>query len=271
MKTNYQNTGMLDIIFEHRNKAYGAYALRSEYDQRLRQAMLFSFTAIFLLGLGQWLHDHFTKQTIQLIDTEVVLKPSDEVHLKKPEVVEPLPLEKKPQAQAINTVRNPEMKVVQDNQTRTDSLVENTQLQNAESGLATNTSSNALGATDGTGTLPFAEPAPVPPVPSTPVRIAEVMPQFPGGEKALMKYLADNTRFPDYAREVGLGGKVISEFTVNEDGRISDIKILKSPSTVFDREVVRVVKTLPAFSPGMQQGRAVKVRYVLPFTFHVQD
>jgi protein TonB len=72
-------------------------------------------------------------------------------------------------------------------------------------------------------------------------------------------------------KEMGIGGKVTSEFTVNEDGRISDIKILKSPSKGFDREVARVVKLMPPFTPGMQQGRPVKVRFVLPFTFHLSD
>ena len=271
MKTNYENRPLLDIIFEHRNKAYGAYALRTGYDATIRQALFTTIAAVALLLTVKYLRDR-QHHHAQLLEHLVVAEPIAPVHLPEqpkpvvPQAAPPTP----PQSQATNTIRHTEMRVTENNNL-VDSLPNTEQLQLADAGLTTNFNGNPLGISDGTGTEPvFIEPTPAP-VPSAPVRICEVMPQFPGGDRALMKFLADHTEFPMRERELGIGGKVISEFTVNEDGRVSDIKILKSPSGGFDKEVVKVVKMLPAFKPGMQQGKAVKVRYVLPFTFNVSD
>lgn len=271
MKTNYQKESMLDMIFEHRNKAYGAYALRSSYHSTIRQALMISLSAVLLLLFGKLLSDKLKGGQQNGIEHIVVVDPIPPVILPiTPPIVPPAtPAGQPPQSQASNTIRHTEMNVTADNQL-TDSLPTQEQLQLADAGLTTNLNGKPNGISDGTGTEPiYIEPTP--PVLQGPVRIAEVMPEFPGGEKALMKFLADHTEFPYREREMGIGGKVISEFTVNEDGRVSDIKILKSPSSGFDKEVNRVVKILPAFKPGMQQGRPVKVRYVLPFTFNVND
>lgn len=271
MKTNYQKESMLDMIFEHRNKAYGAYALRSSYHSTIRQALMITVSAVLLLLFGKLLADKLKGVQKNGIEHIVVADPIPPVILPiTPPVVPPAtPAGQPPQSQASNTIRHTEMSVTADNNL-TDSLPTPEQLQLADAGLTTNLNGKPNGISDGTGTEPiYIEPTP--PVSQGPVRIAEVMPEFPGGEKALMRFLAEHTGFPDREREMGIGGKVISEFTVNEDGRVSDIKILKSPSSGFDKEVNRVVKILPAFKPGMQQGRPVKVRYVLPFTFNVND
>ena len=269
MKTNYQNVPLLDMIFEHRNKSYGAYALRKSYDKTIAQSILVSFSFIFLLVFGKYMSERLKSPAKNTAIRFVTLDPINELHLPKPEVLKPLPPANPPKARAVNTQRNVEMNVVSNNNAVSDSIIPNAQ-QTAESGLANNQSLNTLGATDGTGTLAFAPPAETKPVDNSPQRV-EIMPEFPGGEKALMKFLAEHTEFPSYERELGLGGKVISEFTVNEDGRVSDIKILKSPGSGFSKSVTKVVNMLPPFKPGMQQNRAVKVRYVLPFTFHVDE
>ncbi len=271
MKTNYQNASMLDMIFEHRNKAYGAYALRNDYNRRITNALLITFSSIFILGFGKLLSDKMKSHTTNAIGPIVVVEPIPEIHLEdKPIEIEKTKLPDVPQSQAIQTVENPEMKVTADNQT-TDSIPTVDQLRDAESGIHTNLNGNNIGVTDGTGTELAFNPPSAPAASSEPIRIAEIMPKFPGGEEALMKFLNKHTVFPDMEREMGVGGKVVSEFTVNEDGKVSDIKILRSPSKGFDKEVVRVIKLMPPFSPGMQQGRAVKVRFVLPFTFSVSD
>ena len=270
MKTNYQNASMLDMIFENRNKNYGAYALRNDYSRRITNALLITFSSIFILGFGKFLSDKMKNHTTNAFGHIVVVEPIPEVHLQD----EPIEIEKPklpdvPQSQPIQTIENPEMNVTADNQAN-DTIATVDQFHYAESGLTTNLNGNKIGATDGMGTeLAFNSPPPAPAVSSEPIRIAEIMPKFPGGEEALMKFLSKNTIFPDMEREMGVGGKVVSEFTVNEDGKVSDIKILKSPSKGFDKEVTRVIKLMPPFSPGMQQGRPVKVRFVLPFTFSV--
>lgn len=270
MKTNYQNVPLLDMIFEHRNKSYGAYALRTSYDKTIAQSILVSLSLIVLLGFGKYLSDRLKSPAKNTAIRLVTLDPVKEIHLPKPDVVKPQPAAEPPKARAVNTQRNVEMRVVTNNQTPTDSIIPAKEL-TAESGLTNNQIPGTLGATDGKGTLAYAPPVNTTPADNKPPYIVEKMPEFPGGEKALMKFLAEHTEFPTYERELGLGGKVVSEFTVNEDGRVSDIKILKSPGSGFSKSVTKVVNMLPAFKPGMQQDRPVKVRYVLPFTFHVED
>lgn len=94
--------------------------------------------------------------------------------------------------------------------------------------------------------------------------VVEHMPEFPGGDEALVSFIQKNIQYPDDAREIGVQGRVIVVFVVNEDGSISDMKIKKSVWPSIDKEVLRVMTLLPNFKPGTQQGKKVKVTYVLP-------
>ena len=100
--------------------------------------------------------------------------------------------------------------------------------------------------------------------------VVEQMPSFPGGKKALMEYVKENTEYPAKAVKNKIQGRVIVQFTVDEKGRLSDIKVVKSVEPYLDAEAVRVVKSMPRWNPGMQNGKAVKVRYTLPVTFRLQ-
>jgi protein TonB len=93
------------------------------------------------------------------------------------------------------------------------------------------------------------------------------MPEFPGGEKEMMNYLHKNTRYPTAARENGIEGTVMLEFVVNEDGSISGLKALRQVSGGCTEEAMRVVKSMPKWKAGMQNGNAVKVYFRLPVTF----
>ena len=100
--------------------------------------------------------------------------------------------------------------------------------------------------------------------------VVEQMPSFPGGMKALFDYLEKNTEYPVKAVKNKIQGRVIVQFTVDEKGRLSDIKVVKSVEPSLNAEAVRVVKSMPRWNPGMQNGKAVKVRYTLPVTFRLQ-
>lgn len=95
----------------------------------------------------------------------------------------------------------------------------------------------------------------------------EEMPSFPGGMAALMKYIKDNLRYPEICREGTAMGRVNVVFIVNEDGSLSDVKVIRSISPELDKEAIRVVKSMPKWNPAKQNGKAVKMKYVIPVNF----
>jgi protein TonB len=102
-----------------------------------------------------------------------------------------------------------------------------------------------------------------------PLQIAEQMPEFPGGQEAMMKFISSNINYPEDMAEAGVGGKVFIEFVVRADGSITDVRVLRgipaAPS--LDSEAVRVVKAMPKWIPGQQGGKPVDVVYRLPIMF----
>lgn len=101
-------------------------------------------------------------------------------------------------------------------------------------------------------------------------RSVDQMPQFPGGDAALMKYLSSHIQYPAMAAENNVQGKVILQFVVEKDGSVGEVKVARSVDKDLDKEAVRVVKTLPRFTPGRQNGQVVRVWYTLPVTFKLK-
>ena len=101
--------------------------------------------------------------------------------------------------------------------------------------------------------------------------VVESMPEFPGGQQALFKYLSENVKYPVIAQENGIQGRVICQYVVNKDGSIVDVEVVRSggdPS--LDKEAVRVIKSMPKWKPGKQRGKAVRVKYTVPVNFKLQ-
>lgn len=101
--------------------------------------------------------------------------------------------------------------------------------------------------------------------------VAEKMPEFPGGQEALMKYLSMNVRYPTEAQKNRIGGRVIVQFVITEDGSITQEKIVRGVEASLDTEALRVVRQMPKWSPGMEKGEPVKVRYNIPIFFRMPD
>jgi len=95
----------------------------------------------------------------------------------------------------------------------------------------------------------------------------EEMPQFPGGDVELLKYVAANVKYPEGARSNGIQGRVIARFCVTKEGKVNRVSILRSVSPELDNEALRVVSTIPEFIPGKQGGKAVDVWYMVPIEF----
>jgi protein TonB len=100
--------------------------------------------------------------------------------------------------------------------------------------------------------------------------VVESMPSFPGGDAALFKYLSDNIKYPVIAQESGIQGRVICQFVVNRDGSIVDIEVVRSVDRSLDTEAVRVIQSMPKWTPGKQRGKTVRVKYTLPVNFRLQ-
>lgn len=99
---------------------------------------------------------------------------------------------------------------------------------------------------------------------------AEEMPSFPGGEKALMQYIKDNTYYPEEMCEGAAQGRVMVGFVINEDESISDVKVLRSLTPECDEVAVKIVKGMPKWNPGKQNGKAVKTKYTVPVSFRTE-
>lgn len=121
----------------------------------------------------------------------------------------------------------------------------------------------------------IAPPPPPPPPPAPPTMLGsdttwtnvEEMPVFPGGEEALLKYIAENTKYPETAKEQSIQGKILVRFCITSKGGITQVSVLQGVSPDLDNEAMRVIKTLPEFEPGKQGGKPVSVWFVIPITF----
>ena len=99
----------------------------------------------------------------------------------------------------------------------------------------------------------------------------EQQPQFPGGETALLKYLQENIKYPPKALKDSIQGRVVVQFVVDKAGKVGEVKVVRSVNKDLDDEAVRLIKTLPKFYPGRQNGQAIAVWYTVPVTFKLQD
>ena len=100
--------------------------------------------------------------------------------------------------------------------------------------------------------------------------VTEINPTYPGGEEAMFKYIAKNITYPDSLKDKDIYGKVYCQFIIEKDGTISDAKIVRSPHPGFDPVVLKAVINMPKWNPGMQRGKAVRVRYILPVNFNLR-
>ena len=100
--------------------------------------------------------------------------------------------------------------------------------------------------------------------------VVEQMPAFPGGDAALMKYLSENIKYPKAAEKAGEQGRVVVNFIVEKDGAISNVNVVRSVTPTLDAEAVRVIKAMPKWVPGKQDGQFVRVKYNVPVSFKLQ-
>lgn len=241
-----------DIVFENHNKQYGAYAIRKYYPERLRNAFFYATSGmILLLAIPLLLQKFFpvkinVEPIVDYVYHPVPFVPDEHIMVRT----------EKP---AISKAIEKAVKFVPDK------VVDNVNpaepAKNDEpvsSGPETPTSPQ--GPENGNEMLPGLTPATVD---TTPKIWVSEMPTFPGGEKKLFEFLHNNLHYPPLDME----GTVYLSFIVGKDGKIRDIKVIRSLGRLFDEEASRVVGIMPDWNPGRQNGIPVAVQFKLPLTF----
>jgi periplasmic protein TonB len=257
-----------DIVFEGRNKDYGAYPIRYSYPFNLTIASLLVVALFISIIIAPVLFredqapinakPQTTKPDITIFDP---LPPIEHnIVIPKPVVAKPVKIEN-----AVPVITN-EVVEEKDMMSTTDEVKEFLD--------------NAYARTEGanieiTDVLPMETIAPAAPI-ETPVAVAPPepapapvvkAPEFPGGNKALVKWLSAHLNYPPMAQKMGIEGQVVVEFTVDMDGRVSDATIVKSLHRLCDQEAIRLVKSMPAWTPGESDGEKVVARRTLPIRF----
>ena len=272
-----------DLVFEGKNKDFGAYVIRTESTKRHNKAVMWTIIGAFLLGLliyglVQGVNYLEERRLANQQDIEEVLidmgqeaeEPEPEQQRVEPEKPEVLPEE------VLKSVKVTELQIVEDEKVKKEDEIK-TQDELKETETAFGQKDNEKGTEDRNVTRTLKEEVVVEKPVEKPkevkeevFRSVEQMPQFPGGEDALRKYLASHVNYPPMAAENNVQGKVVVQFVVEKDGKVGEVKVVRSVDKDLDREAVRVCKSLPKFTPGRQNGQAVSVWYTLPVTFKLQ-
>jgi protein TonB len=260
---------VLDIVFENRNKEYGAYELRKHYQGRMKKALLTMLGVVVVFAVLQsWKVPHKRISVLDVKDLDSLRLVEMTIKKDPPKLI--IPKQVKPVA-AINYqtyVVVPD-KFVHDTLHTMDELVDK-QISNKDiAGRPADGNEILSPANDGGnkgGEIEAKDKIEY----DVPLRHAEIMPQFPGGMEAFLKFMQRNLKQPEDFDE-GQKMVVLASFVVDAGGNIVNIAIDQKARPDLDAEVLRVIKKMPVWEPGMQNGRKVPVFYKLPVTFIAGD
>ena len=279
---NLSSREWCDLVFEGKNKDFGAYVIRTESTKRHNKAVLWSIIGTIIFGLlafgyvkaSQYIEERRIAEWGEQID--VIVDMSQEAEDPEPEQ-ERLEQEKPEVLQdVLNSIKVTELQIVEDNEVnREDEILSQDEIEQTNKAFGQTNVDN--GQDDRTQFQTAVDEVVVEKKEEKPKEVkeeihtlVEQMPQFPGGDAALMKYLSSHINYPTMAAENGVQGKVILQFVVEKDGRVGEVKIARSVDKDLDKEAIRVVKSLPKFTPGRQNGYPVRVWYTLPVNFKLQ-
>jgi len=262
----------LELVFDSRNKEYGAYDLRRDYARNMTRAMGFTFSVLILLTGVIYA---FKTDPAAIINREIppvivtISPPPIAPQIKKPDppiLAKPLPITHP--APAVPTIKDPVMVVVPDALAQTP--VKNADLDNKAIALATTEGKgkgdSVLPDADASGTSGSAPDNNI----YTTVGL-EVMPFPVGGKEAWSKFLSRNLRYPESAQEQQVSGRVMLSFVIEKDGHLSNIVVDQGAGYGFDEEALRVLKLAKAWKPGIQNGQPVRVKYTIPINFQYNE
>jgi len=255
-KEKFRAPAFDDIVFEFRNKEYGAYKLRKKYNRNVLIALLIGTAIISTVIITPYLNAKAAEGRTQITERQVVVEmenldqPTDNVA--PPPPPPPPPQEGVQQAAYVPPVVVDSVKPEEEIQLMTADQA-SVEIQDHEVVEVIEIIAEEIQEEEVEEAEPFV--------------VVEEMPMFPGGNDELMKYLSDHTIYPEVAKENNIQGKVIVRFCVTPKGGVDRVEILKPVDPELDKEAIRVVKTLPAFKPGKQGGKPVPVWFMVPINF----
>lgn len=265
-----------EMVFEGRNKEYGAYRLRKNAGKR----NLYSLITIFIAALAIWggislvkFVESRTKSVAQtsVAELSALNQPKKKAEVKQQKKVK-LEQPEKVVERVKSSVKFTAPVIKKDNEVKPED-----ELKTQDELMSTKTAIGALdvkGNDDASGEVlklkeAVAQPEPKPEVEKV-FDVVEQMPSFPGGPSALMEWLSNNVKYPVVAQENGVQGRVVVSFVVERDGSITDVKVVRGVDPSLDKEASRVVRAMPRWIPGKQNGSAVRVKYNVPVAFRLQ-
>ena len=269
-----------DLIFDHRNKDFGAYTLRKTSIARHNKAMIVVILFIILVvvlayvvkGIQQAIEESRPKDEIEQVMVNIA---PEEVEEEEEEEVQERYEEPEPEAlpeEILNTVKVTEILIAEDEDVKAEDEIKSAdELQQTETAFG---QTNFDQGTDDRNVVREHKDEVIveekTPEPEQVFTAVEQMPAFPGGDAELMKYLSSHINYPPMAMENNIQGRVIVQFVVTKTGKVGEVRVVRGVDRDLDNEAVRVVKSLPDFIPGKMNGQAVNVWYTLPVTFKLQ-
>ncbi|HEY5916322.1 MAG TPA: energy transducer TonB [Chryseolinea sp.] len=254
---NAVNKDRAELVFENRNKDYGAYQIRKGYEKQVIRAFLFTMGGIVLAVAIPVIINLIS--SLDLTNKNVI---SEEISLAEPPSIDkatPPPPPVIPPPPVVKTIKFTPPVVVKDEEVEEEPPPTQEEMKDVQISTVTQEGNT-------TEDLPPENPV-VDPDEGKVFTIVEEMPTFPGGEEKMLEYIAKNIKYPAVARENNITGRVYVSFVVDKDGKIKDAKVLRGIGGGCDEEALRVVKAMPEWKAGKQNGRAVQVQFNLPVNF----
>ncbi len=256
----------LELVFENRNKRYGAYQLRRDHSRDMVLAMTITFIGVgVLFGVGNILESHHTAAPVDVHHVFNLAPPPEQPirRIPPPAIPHPLP---PPQ---VATVRFVPLVVRRD----VDVTEHPPQITELNTAISTTTTKGAPG---DQGPITIDEPANAGTAVTEdqtvyPLNGVQIFPTPIGGEAAWNKFLSKNLRYPQEAQDAGVSGRVYMSFIIEKDGSLSNITVERGAGYGFDEEATRVLRLAKAWKPGLQNGRPVRVKFIIPINFQFTD
>ena len=268
----------VDMVFDGKNKSYGAFQLRKGTSGRnIKSLIILVIAAALVGGFLAWkvIEQKQAEQqaaymeAMELSKLQKEAKKQEKKQVVKPKV-EPkkeIPVARQTQKFTAPVIKKDEL-VKEENQIKQMDKLDDKVAVGTENHEGTKDRNVEAVRNDIAVNTP--PPAPKEEVTNKVFDVVEVMPSFPGGQGALMSYLSSHTKYPVVAQENGVQGRVTVSFVVERDGSITDVHVVRSVDPSLDREAARVVSSMPNWQPGKQNGSAVRVKFNVPVQFKLQ-